>query len=87
MSIRTSYLGFNVSQNLFCIVQIYTIFYGNHPLGWPLVSSIDHGRRLRCVNSALWSICVYQTGGAGISGCWSTLSAKVLMRGVVFAAK
>ena len=53
----------------------------------PLASSIDHGRRFRCVNGALWSMRFHQTGVAGLSGCWSTLSARGLMRNVVFAAQ
>ena len=80
--------------------QIYKTFFSNiqfcilsqetHPLEglWPLQSaSIDHGRRFRCANGALWSIRFQRTGVAGVSGCWSTLSARGLTRGVVFAAQ
>ena len=59
----------------------------NRPSFGPLASSIDHGRRFRCVNGTLWSMRFHRTGVAGLNGCWSTLSAKVLMRGVVFAAQ
>ena len=37
-------------------------------------------------NSALWSIRFKRTGAAGLSGCWGTRSAKVMMRGGDFAA-
>ena len=54
----------------------------------PLVSSsIDHSRRFCCVNGAQWSIRFHRSGAAGFSGYWSTRSAKVLKRGVVFAAQ
>ena len=54
---------------------------------WVSSSSIDHDRYFRCVNGSLWSICCHQSGAAGLSWCWSTLYAKVLMRGVTFAAQ
>ena len=57
------------------------------PAYGPLASLIDHGCCFRCVNGALWSILFHCTGIAGISGYWSTLSAKVLTRGVVFATQ
>ena len=46
--------------------------------------SIAHGRRFRYVNGALWLIRVRQTRVAGLSGFWSTLSAKFLLEGFVF---
>ena len=38
-------------------------------------------------NGALWSIRFQRTGAAGISGCWSTRSAKVMIGGADFAAQ
>ena len=52
---------------------------------WPLQSTM--AVLFCCVNGALWSIRFHRTVVAGISCCWSTLSAKVLMRGVVFVAQ
>ena len=55
---------------------------------WPCQSaSIEHDRRFRCANGAMWSVSFHQTGITGVSGFWSTLGAKVLLEGVVFAAQ
>ena len=62
-------------------LQKYEMFQENHPRKgfWPLQSStIDHGRRFRCPNGALWLIRFFGTCFAGLNGCLSTLSAKVL---------
>ena len=50
-------------------------------------ASVEHGRRFRWANVALWLIRFNRICLAGLSGCWSTLSSRVLMRGIVFAAQ
>ena len=64
------YVLFNIAQYLIQPIRLR-------------VSSIDHGLCFRCMNG-IWSIYLKRTATASLSGCWSTLSAKVLIRGVVF---
>ena len=77
-------LRFDISQSLLVhIIQFCTVSQETRPLEglWPLqFASIDHGRSFRCANGAPCSICSHRTGVDGVSGCWSTHSARGLMR-------
>ena len=91
-SSRTNYLRFDISQNPFVwIVQLYTLSQEIRSLLeglWALQSaSIDHGHCFRCANGALCLIRFNQICFAGLSGCWRTLSARGLMRDIIFSAQ
>ena len=70
--------------------MFYDISRETHPIQglWPLRSAlINHGCRFRCMNGALCSTRFHRTGVVDISGCWSTVRSKVLMKGVGFAVQ